>query len=160
MAFSRSSSVAGAGSRARTRMDNPTGCLGQTGYLHVPRLTLHSPRARFRATAHHVCTWDFSPCPGLEYLGKLHVSRLLCSAQLCGHGYLVRGFPVLSSSLLHICPHNRKSCPTEKAPFLDLGGLNFATPPNIHTLSWLWASYYLRLRFCAASLSHQVCFLP
>lgn len=132
MAFSRSSSVAGADYWALTR-------IGQSHqlrwpelvYLHEPRLTLHSPRVHFRAAAHHAYIWDFSLCPRLEYLGKLHVGPLLSFSQFYGLACPnpIREIPNPPSSLPHIYPHSRKSCPTEKVPFLELVGLIFPPPP-------------------------------
>lgn len=37
--------------------------------------------------------WDFGSCPGLEELGKLHVSPPLNLSQLCGHDHLKKETP-------------------------------------------------------------------
>ena len=43
------------------------------------------------------CTWDFGLYPGLEDLGKLHVSPSLNLSQLCGDIHLTRKSPILFS---------------------------------------------------------------
>lgn len=144
VAFSRSSSVAGAGYWALTRM-------GQPHRLPWPELVyLHEPRVCFRAAAHHAYIWDFSLCPGLEYLGKLHVRPLLSLSQFCGHGYLIREFPILPSFPTFALTVE-KTAQQKRHHFWCFLASILPPPhaPQAHTLLAVGELTSLSLRFCA-----------